>query len=754
MRFALVFCCWMIAVAMVAQTDVVVGTIKSQGLPVPYAYCTVEETGQEAVADENGNFSIGLMKPGVYHLYITSLGFSPERHPFEVPLQRPLVIELEASPFTAATVVVTGTRTSKRRSESAVVVDVLDRATLAATGSATLAEGLCYQPGLRVETNCQTCNYTQLRMNGLAGTYTQVLIDHRPVFSSLMSLYGLEQIPASQVERVEVVRGGGSVMYGANAIAGTVNILTRMPRKNEWSASQKLFSIAGESLDRVLDAQTSMVSADEQAAISLFAANRSRQSWDANGDGFSELPLLRNNTFGLRLHLKPTSNQELKLGGWSIYEYRRGGNKLDQPAQKADQAEERTHNILVGSVDHRLKFADGKGSLNTWLSVQHTGRQHYTGIFHSDGWGSTKSYVVSAGLQWDQQMLLLGRQQVFSLGYDHQTENTRDEIPAYSYLIDQVVHLNGWFVQSDWQLTSALKLLSGIRLNQHNLMDKLVCTPRVSLLYRPSTKLQWRIGFAKGFKAPQAFETDLHIAFAGGGVALVQIDPELQHESSSSWSTSIDFDQPAKHSIWGLTLAAFHTRLTHPFVLEELGTDANGNMQLLRKNGSGLSVSGVTVETRFNYDGDFQFLGGVTFQRNHYDEEVFWSSEIPGTKQFLRTPNHYGFYVLSFFEEKPWSANISGVHTGPMWVPHFAGAPGVEKDELVHSPAFHEVNVRLNRKVPLRDSAAQLEFSVGVQNLLNAYQSDFDVSALRDSNFIYGPAKPRTVWMGIVIKSK
>ncbi|GAB4242488.1 MAG: TonB-dependent receptor [Saprospiraceae bacterium] len=734
-----------------AQTGSITGLVVSQGEAVPYAYCVLEEMEQEAIADEHGHFMIKDVKPGSYQLYITSLGYLPEQVQVEVPLKAKLEIELQPSPFNASTVVVTGTRTGKRRTESAVVVNVLNRETLEATGSGTLADGLCFQPGLRVETDCQTCNYTQVRMNGLGGAYTQLLIDNRPVFSSLMSLYGLEQIPASQIERVEVVRGGGSVLYGANAIAGTVNILTRMPTRNEWSASQKLSRISGEAFDRVLDAQAAIVAEDKKSALSLFAANRGRQSWDANGDGFSELPSLRNNSFGVKLHLMPSENQELKLTGWSIYEYRRGGNKEDLPAHEADQSEERTHNILVGSVDHRLTFAEGKSSLNSWLAVQHTKRQHYTGIDHSDGWGDTRSYVLSAGIQWDQRFEMLGGHQVLTLGFDHQSEDTRDEIPAYNYLIDQTTHLNALFVQSDWQINKKLTLLSGLRLNRHYLMDKPVITPRISALHRPAKNLQVRVGYARGFKAPQAFETDLHIAFAGGGVALTAFDSELQHESSSSWTGSIDYDRPSTHSIWGFTLAGFHTRLENAFILEEQGTDANGNMLLLRKNGKGLEVSGLTLETRFNYDGDFQLEGGFTIQQSKYDEEVFWSSEIPGSRSFLRTPDHYGYYTLSLFPEGPWTLNLSGVYTGPMWVPHFAGAPGVYADELVHSQPFHELNVRLNKRTAFSKSELKMDLSMGMQNLFNAYQSDFDTGPYRDSNYIYGPARPRTVWVGATL---
>lgn len=128
-------------------------------------------------------------------------------------------------------IVVTGTKTFKRKTESPVIVNIIDSKVLGNLQVCNLSEGLKFQPGLRVETDCQTCGYTQLRMNGLQGGYSQILINGRPIFSPLMSLYGMEQLPVNMIERIEVVRGGGSSLYGSSAVGGTVNVITKLPKK-------------------------------------------------------------------------------------------------------------------------------------------------------------------------------------------------------------------------------------------------------------------------------------------------------------------------------------------------------------------------------------------------------------------------------------------------------------------------------------------------------------------------------------------
>ena len=154
-------------------------------------------------------------------------------------------VELLSRAVTTKDVTVTASRHEQSREESPVIVTVSDQQVFRAAQAVSLSEGLSYQPGLRLENNCQNCGFTQVRLNGMQGPYTQILVDSRPVFSALNGVYGLEQIPASMVDRIEVIRGAGSAMYGAGAIAGTVNIITRDPLTSSASVSSTTSWING-----------------------------------------------------------------------------------------------------------------------------------------------------------------------------------------------------------------------------------------------------------------------------------------------------------------------------------------------------------------------------------------------------------------------------------------------------------------------------------------------------------------------------
>lgn len=734
------------------QTGTIRGRISLPDSSAAFASVKLPASSKGTLTDENGNFKLDGIAAGRQTLVISSVGYETLRIPIAISSGETSVINAQLKPVFSSLndVVITGTRTSRRRLESPVAVNILDSKTFNITQSNTVSEGLCFQPGLRMETDCQTCNYTQLRMNGLGGSYSQVLINSRPVFTSLMSLYGLDQIPSNMIDKIEIVRGGGSVLYGSSAIAGTVNILTKEPETSTFTLSSNLSSIKGKAVDNFYNANASVINDEKTSGASFFASHRDREAYDANGDGYSEISKLTNNSFGINSFLKFSPRSRLDFNGWSIYEERRGGNKIDEQADKADQSEYRLHNILLGGLNYQHEAKDGINSFSIYFSGQNTKRTHYTGIDHSDAWGHTKNHSIQGGFQYNHLFRdFLGGKNTITAGLEVQREYTFDEIKLYDYLIDQTINLTGLFVQSDWDISRNFSVLSGLRVNKSNKVDPLILTPRLSALYKAGQNVQIRTSYARGFKAPQAFETDMHIAFAGGGVSLIRIDPNLKEETSDSFNASIDYNKASEKLIYGFTVDAFFTRLYNAFILEETGADQGGNQQLLRRNGGNSDVKGTTIEGRINYSQKFQIESGITFQKSEYQKPVSWSTELPGTRRYLRAPDVYGFYTLTILPQSRFNASISGVVTGPMKVPHFAGAPENDTDVLITSPTFNETNLKISYRFTLKKIAQDLQLYAGAQNIFNQYQKDFDTGKNRDSNYIYGPARPFTMFAGI-----
>ena len=137
-----------------------------------------------------------------------------------------------------------------------------------------------------------------------------------------------------------------------------------------------------------------------------------------------------------------------------------------------------------------------------------------------------------------------------------------------------------------------------------------------------------------------------------------------------------------------------------------------------------------------------------------YNKAVQWSKELPGETAFLRAPNSYGYYTLTWTPTEKFKTTLSGIYTGRMLIPHYR-VPGnigtIQKDELFESPTFMETNLKISYAVSSRRLDSSIEFFGGAGNIFNQYQNDFDSGKYRDSGFIYGPAKPRNFYVGIKI---
>ena len=658
-------------------------------------------------------------------------------------------------------VVITGTRTARRSAESPVMVTVMDSRKMAGLQVCVLSDALRFQPGLRVETNCQTCNYTQLRMNGLAGAYTQILVNGRPLFGPMMSLYGMEQLPVNMIDRIEVVRGGGSSLYGPSAIGGTVNVITRTPVRNQAEVGMQFQHVGGRTADAILSGNGSLVSTDKRTGLFLFLNRRVRGVFDANGDGFSELPELRNLSSGLSFFHKPAKDQKLELTIGYLGEYRYGGEITDKSVELAGQAEERRHRTWMGSMDYQVNFNGQRSSVIAYGAWQLIQRSHYTGVLPDDPaelaqhileppFGEADAATLNTGFQLNHRVdRFLKGTNTFTLGSELVYDKVTDNIPAYGYEVDQQTRDFGVFLQSDWQLSPKLTMLSGIRTDLHNMLPgRVMMSPRLSILYRPWPSTQIRLGYGKGFRAPQAFDTDLHLAFAGGGVSRVQLDNDLLAERSNSWSLSWNADHATENRIFGYTVEAFRTNLLGAFNLFHIGRDAYGEI-FEKRNGSAARVQGITVELRGNIRKKLQLEGGFTLQQSAYDDAVEYMNGVPPERNFLRTPDAYGFSSLTLMPSSKWNINLSHVHTGRMRLAHFGSEGNQPADRMIETKPFDEINLRVSRFIRADDLSSVIECSAGVRNLLNAWQDDFDRGKYRDSNYIYGPAQPRSLFVAV-----
>lgn len=718
---------------------------------IPFVTVSLKETSHATATDETGHYYLKDLPKGNFILVASGVGYKSVESP--VTLEDGKTIEvnfvMEDDEVLLETVVVSANRTETKRKEAPSVVSVITPLLMENTNSVTLAQGLNFQPGLRIESNCQNCGFQQVRINGLDGPYSQILIDSRPIFSALAGVYGIEQIPANMIERVEVMRGGGSALFGSNAIAGTINIITKEPKTNNLSVSNVTNIIGASSPDNNLSFHASLVDNSLKTGLLVFASNRQREALDYDDDGFTEIGKLRGNTMGLRGFYKFNNYNKLTIEYHFINEFRRGGNMLDKPPHTTDITEQTEHNIHSANTNYNFLSRNYKHKINAYLSGQFIYRQSYYGTQRDpNAYGTTADNSMMGGVQYSYSSeRFLFMPSVVTTGVELNYNTMSDEMLGYNRKLDQEVNTKSTFLQNEWK-NAAWSILTGVRLDKHNLIKKAILSPRINIRYAPTPLVVLRGGYSTGFRAPQAFDEDLHITAVGGEVSIIQLSPGLKPEYSQTVSISADLYKAFGPVETNLLIEGFYTHLKDVFLLEEIGKDPQGNLLKERRNGSGAVVKGVNIEGKIAPGRKFQLQMGGTIQESMYNKPESWSNNpnVDPQRKMFRTPDIYGYFTATCTPTEAFNISLSGVYTGPMLVQHFAGY--IPEDTEFRTPVFFDSTIKLAYNFFATDKTTW-QLSGGVQNILNSFQKDFDRGPLRDAGYMYGPSLPRTFFAGI-----
>lgn len=752
----------------VKNTDAnVYGHVKDAktGEHLPYVVIQIKGTTIGTTTDKTGHFFLKNLPEGSFVIEAKYMGYTTQSQSITIKqdTSKELNFTLSPSDFSLDEVVVSANRNETKRRLAPNLVSVIGGKLFDITQSTCLAQGLNFQPGVRTEDDCQNCGFTQVRINGLDGHYSQILVDSRPVFSSLNGVYGLEQIPANMIDRVEVVRGGGSALFGASAIGGTINIITKEPTRNSASFGHTFMSQGGaNSFDNVTTGNVSLVTDDNKAGVYAYGQTRTRQGYDHDGDGYTELPELDNQTFGLNSYLRLSPYSKLSLQYHGIHEFRRGGNKLDQIAHVANVAEQVEHNIQGGGLTYDFYSPDEKNRLSAYFSFQTTARKSYYGGIGEGteedieaaekAYGTTHNFTYVTGTQYVHSFdKLLFMPSDLTLGAEYNHDGLKDVILGYDRHFKQDVRIGSFFFQNEWKNKQWSFLLGG-RLDKHNLMDHIIFSPRANLRFNPTENINLRLTYAGGFRAPQAFDEDLHVGVVGGERLVTVLADNLKEERSNSFSLSADLYHKFGSVQTNLLIEGFYTDLNNVFALRQLDQpDTQGNTVQERYNAYGAKVFGLNLEGKAMFTKWFTLQAGLTLQKSLYDEAIAWNDEVPEQKykKMMRTPNTYGYFTASFTPVKRFTASVTGNYTGSMLVGHSAGS-GVDNPVAVNTPKFMEVNMKLAYDFPVYNSLT-LQLNAGIQNITNAYQNDFDKGWNRDSGYIYGPSLPRSYYVGVKV---
>lgn len=732
-----------------------------------------------------GNYDLHV-PAGTYTITASSIGLKTVTKQITVKEGEKLNLDfdMEEDLIGLDEVVITASQKKIPQYLAPVVVNKISPKIFEATQSLSLSEGLKFTPGLRTETNCQNCGTNQLRINGLDGAYSQILINNRPVFSALAGVYALEMYPVNMIDRVEVVKGSGSALYGGNAIGGTVNILTKDPVDNSFSLGTNISFLDGEIPDKTVFANTSVVSDNLNKGITIFGFRRNRAPYDANQDGFSEITKLRSSTFGADMFWNTSETSKLKLNLNAMDEFRRGGDKFDLQPHESNITEQLEHKIYGGDLSFEHLSKDLSHKFSYYVSLQKTERNSFYGgglgrIISSEddylsltqdekdtffgaisAYGNSKGVVGVGGIQYSYDM-----NDNFSLffGTEYKYDNVYDDTRRMGRIIDQTVRTYGTYLQSQYKPTQKLTFLVGGRYDYVDIngdymfysiplkskLDLKKFVPRLTSMYDITNNIKFRISYAQGYRSPQAFDEELHTEVLGGDQVFIELSQGLKAEKSDSFTASLNYIKKEGKNQVNIIIEGFYNSIKDKFTNEHINDIAGGIRRRLKVNADGdLKVIGLNAEANFAFGNSVIWQIGTTYHKSKFSNiQSIYKSDTKeiSSKKAMRTPDLYGFTTLTYNPTGKASISYSGVFTGRMYTLHES------VEELVKTPSFFEQSIKGSYLFSLSKDF-KLEVSTGIQNIFNAYQDDFDKGVDRDPNYIYGPQRPRTFFLGATFK--
>ena len=456
---------------------------------------------------------------------------------------------------------------------------------------------------------------------------------------------------------------------------------------------------------------------------------------------------------GLRTFMRTSDFSKLTFEYHGTHEYRRGGDNLDLQPHMANVAEQTDHNIHAADASFDIWNSDYSNKLNVFAAMQNTRRNSYYGSgMDENAYGRTKDFVAVGGAQFTHQfkkLWFMPSELVAGVEYNHNYLN--DVTLGYDHDVTQKVDIYSGYLQNEWR-TDRWGFLVGARIDKHSLIDNAIISPRANIRYNPSDRLNFRLSYSTGFRSPQAYDEDFHVAVVGGERVVTVLAKGLKEESSQSLSASVDWYGSIGSAQTNVLFEMFYTALDDVFALRKLEElDAKGNQVLERYNGSGATVCGMNLEAKAVWSKHMQMQLGATYQRSRYKSPEYWSEDenVQPVKRMFRTPDLYGYVTLKYNPTKCLSASLSATYTGSMLVQHLQGS-GTDVDVAVETPSFFDATLKLAYDFRVFDYAT-LQLNGGVQNIFNSYQNDFDRGEMRDSGYIYGPTMPRSLFVGVKV---
>ena len=650
-------------------------------------------TAYQTISDSLGNFEFKNIPANTYKIQATALGFETYRKVVQVKTNETIIVnfDLKTSENQLNDVVITGTLKAVKRLESPVPVEVYSPVFFKKNPTASIFEALQNVNGVRPQLNCGVCNTGDIHINGLEGPYTSVLIDGMPIVSSLSTVYGLSGIPNSLVERIEIVKGPASSLYGSEAVGGLINIITKNPTNApQFSADYFTTSYLENNLDLGIKFNLGKKSTS-LFGLNYFAYN---EKIDNDNDNFTDVTLQNRISLFNKWSFERKNNRIFSIAGRTIYEDRfggdirwekkyRGGGEIYGESIYTKRAE--LFGIYQLPTDQKILFS-------------FSGNMH----FQDSRYGTT-SYIANqkigfAQLTWDKKVskndFLIG----IASRYTYYDDNTPTTATSNGENKADKIWLPGIFAQNEIAFNEKHKLLLGFRYD-YNSVHGNIFTPRLAYKWKLNDKNILRFNTGTGFRVVNLFTED-HAALTGARE--VEITNNLNPEKSINANLNYIKKMYAQNgTILNVETSLFYTYFNNK-IIGDFESDPN---KIIYNNLNGYAVSkGITTNFDINFTNGLKIIAGGTLM------DVY-SVENDIKERQLLTERFTGTWAVSYKIQK---LNLNIDYSGNVYSPMKLPLLGELEPRSPNSPWYSIQNIQFTFS-----GFKGFEFYGGIKNLLN-----------------------------------
>lgn len=702
--------------AVKSQTGSLSGYLKSNDKPIEFASVAIKNSALGTSSNDKGYFKIANIPFGKYELITSAIGFENESRIIVLSETNPtlsLNFNLKESNKSLDEVVISGTLKETSKLESPVPIEVYTDKFFKANPTPSLFDALQNINGVRPQLNCNVCSTGDIHINGLEGPYTMILIDGMPIVSGLSTVYGLSGIPQSLIERVEIVKGPASTLYGSEAVGGLINVITKKPTTAPLISADVFGTSWGE-----VNADLAGKFKVGKKANALLGVNSFLYDTpiDNNNDGFTDITLQKRISVFNKWSFDRKDNRIFNVAARYVYEDRWGGDMRWNKSFRGGDS------IYAESIyTKRWEF------FGTYqLPIKEKVLFQFSANTHDQNsvYGNTKYLALQnigfGQLTWNKQLgnkndLLVGA----ALRYTYYDDNTPatanfDTVNAPTNKAS-ISYLPGIFIQDEITLNECNKFLLGIRYDYNSLHGN-IFTPRVN--YKLSSKNKkniLRLSAGNGYRVANVFTED-HAALTGARRVefLSALKPETSYNANINFVKKI---YTKNNTFIGFDATVFYTYFTNK-IFADYTTDPN---KIIYDNLKGYAVSqGVSLNMDVALNNGLKLLAGGTFM------DVSQTDNGVNTKQIL-TERYTAVWSIGYTIKK---INLSIDYTGNLYGPMRLPLLGDLDPRPEYSPAWSIQNIQITKKFK-----RGLEIYGGVKNFLNwtpAKNSPFLIARSRD----------------------